>query len=349
MPEKKHTMIAGLISRKNLFALISIVAVLLIALGCGAWTVFGAQKQITIAIDDETKHVRTFEHTVEALLAENDIDLGENDAINVALEDTLSNGQTIEIQRAKELTIIVDGDEIKLSLAANDVASALETAGVTLGERDIVEPSLDAPIESGMVIDVDRVYTGEVVRETEIAYTIERKRDGSLSIYDEVTLQEGKPGLLTEVYEVTYRDGEIIDEALISSETVDPINQVVATGGYDVASRSSNATESDHSQAATQLAPNGMAYSKVLTCKATAYTYDGCLTALGTVERVGAIAVDPRVIPLGTKLYVEGYGYCIAEDTGGLIKGNRIDVYLNSEEECVAWGVKNVKVYVLVD
>ncbi|MEE0777234.1 MAG: 3D domain-containing protein, partial [Bacillota bacterium] len=53
------------------------------------------------------------------------------------------------------------------------------------------------------------------------------------------------------------------------------------------------------------------------------------------------------VIPLGSKLYVEGYGVCTAEDTGGLIKGNRIDVFLNTEEECDAWGVKSVKVYIL--
>lgn len=347
MPQQKHKMVAGFISRKTLISTLSILAVLLIALGCGAWTVFGAQKQITISIDEETKHVRTFEHTVAGLLAENDIELGENDVIDAALRDTLTDGQVINIQRAKGVTIIVDGEEIKMNLVADKVANALEKAGVTLGENDIVEPALDAIVESDMVIDVDRVYTEQVIRETEIAYTIERRRDSSMSIYDEQTLQEGKSGLLTEVYEVTYREDQILEEVLISSETVDPIKQIVVTGSYDVASRSNKTNGGDTSQAAKQLAPNGMAYSKVFTCKATAYTYDGCLTASGTVERVGAIAVDPSVIPLGTKLYVEGYGYCVAEDTGGFIKGNRIDVYLNSEEECVAWGVKNVKVYIL--
>ena len=57
--------------------------------------------------------------------------------------------------------------------------------------------------------------------------------------------------------------------------------------------------------------------------------------------------MDPDVIPLGTKLYVEGYGYCVAEDTGGLIKGNRVDIFLNSEAECIEWGVRYVSVYVL--
>jgi len=63
--------------------------------------------------------------------------------------------------------------------------------------------------------------------------------------------------------------------------------------------------------------------------------------------RVGAIAVDPTVIPLGTKLYVEGYGFATAEDTGSMIKGNTIDVYFDSEAECYAWGIKYPKVYIL--
>jgi 3D (Asp-Asp-Asp) domain-containing protein len=98
--------------------------------------------------------------------------------------------------------------------------------------------------------------------------------------------------------------------------------------------------------------------------KATAYTSDYASTgkspgdygfgrtATGTQARrnpngFSSIAVDPRVIPYGTKLYVEGYGYAIAEDTGGAIKGNIIDVYFNSAGECSNWGVRYVNVYIL--
>ena len=91
-------------------------------------------------------------------------------------------------------------------------------------------------------------------------------------------------------------------------------------------------------------------FSKKCCClkvSATAYTHTGNRTATGTVARVGIIAVDPRVIPLGTRVYVEGYGYATAEDTGGAIKGNRIDIFLNSNAECVNWGRRSVKVYIL--
>lgn len=81
-----------------------------------------------------------------------------------------------------------------------------------------------------------------------------------------------------------------------------------------------------------------------LVMEATAYSHTGARTFTGTWPSRGTIAVDPLVIPLGTKLWVEGYGYGTAEDTGGAIKGNRIDVFLESEGECWEWGRKKVKV-----
>ena len=94
-------------------------------------------------------------------------------------------------------------------------------------------------------------------------------------------------------------------------------------------------------------------YSQVLVMNATSYTDDPSenggysTTRLGTPLRYGVVAVDPRVIPLGTKLYIEGYGYAVAEDTGGAIKGNRIDLCFTNKAQANAFGRKNVKVYIL--
>lgn len=94
-------------------------------------------------------------------------------------------------------------------------------------------------------------------------------------------------------------------------------------------------------------------YSKVLTMNATAYSNDPAenagytTTKLGTPLRHGVVAVDPKVIPLGTKLYIEGYGYAVAEDTGGAIKGNKIDLCFTDKALVHAFGRRNVKVYVL--
>ncbi|MFB7159451.1 3D domain-containing protein [Lysinibacillus sp. NPDC056232] len=94
---------------------------------------------------------------------------------------------------------------------------------------------------------------------------------------------------------------------------------------------------------------------KTLTMRATAYTAycPGCsgITANGTDIRsnpnLKVIAVDPRVIPLGTRVWVEGYGEAIAADTGGAIKGNKIDVFIPTEGQARQWGVKNVTVKIL--
>lgn len=90
---------------------------------------------------------------------------------------------------------------------------------------------------------------------------------------------------------------------------------------------------------------------KTLTMESTAY-YGHGITASGlkpvrNPDGISTIAVDPNVIPLGTKVYVSGYGIAIAADTGGAIKGNIIDVYLNTHEECISWGRRNVTVQIL--
>jgi len=104
---------------------------------------------------------------------------------------------------------------------------------------------------------------------------------------------------------------------------------------------------------------SGYEYSKMIVMSATAYTADYAstgknpgdayfgITASGTTARVGAVAVDPKVIPLGTALYIEGYGYATAEDTGGAIKGNKVDLFFDTAWEVDVFGRQQLKVYVL--
>jgi hypothetical protein len=92
-------------------------------------------------------------------------------------------------------------------------------------------------------------------------------------------------------------------------------------------------------------------YSKVLTMEASAYSSqdpgNGNYTATGSRLTKGIVSVDPNLIPLGTKLYIEGYGYAVADDVGGAIKGNRIDLAYDSRAEALQFGRQTVKVYVL--
>lgn len=86
---------------------------------------------------------------------------------------------------------------------------------------------------------------------------------------------------------------------------------------------------------------------RIMTMEATAYTWTGQRTASGTWPAVGTVAVDPQVIPLGTRLWIEGYGEAVAEDTGGAIRGHIIDLYMESEDECWAWGRRTVEVRII--
>jgi len=86
---------------------------------------------------------------------------------------------------------------------------------------------------------------------------------------------------------------------------------------------------------------------RTLQVVATAYTHTGDHTASGVWPYVGGVAVDPKVIPIGSKLYIEGYGPSRAVDTGGLIKGNRIDLFFDTEAECQAWGRHPVTISIM--
>jgi 3D (Asp-Asp-Asp) domain-containing protein len=81
--------------------------------------------------------------------------------------------------------------------------------------------------------------------------------------------------------------------------------------------------------------------------QATAYTYTGYRTATGQNPAVGMVAVDPSVIPLGSRMYIEGYGYARAADTGGAVRGDKIDLFMEEYGQCIHWGRRMVKVYLL--
>ena len=137
--------------------------------------------------------------------------------------------------------------------------------------------------------------------------------------------------LIAQVWE----DGKLVNEEVVSEQVVQaPVSEIVAVGTMGTISRGGNTYQ----------------YSRAIDAMTTAYCpadVGGNRTALGLKPKRGIVAVDPRVIPLGTKVYVEGYGQALAADTGGAIKGNRVDIFVDSHQEAVSWGRRRVKVYVL--
>ena len=214
----------------------------------------------------------------------------------------------------------------------------LKAEGVEFVEGvDEITPSLDTKISDNLTIQLVKVEVSNEVAVESIDYETIVEEDESLDINTENVRQAGEAGEKEITYKVIKKDGvEVSREIVQSKVTKEPINEIIAQGTRRVfASRDGE-----------------MEYRDLIYCESTAYAGD-TITATGTVpvynpSGISTIAVDPRVIPLGSLVYVENYGKAVAADTGGLIKGNIIDVFLNSESECKSWGRKyNVPVYIL--
>lgn len=205
----------------------------------------------------------------------------------------------------------------------------------------------DSDAEDGAVSDK---FTGfrEIEETADINFNTVKRLNGSLGAGEVVTVREGQNGEKTVTYKVEYKDGEEVSRELIG-ETVTkaPVDKVVDYGDSSVSGA-----------APSSKAP--LDYKYVLTCEATAYDlspeenggYAG-QSATGVPLDKGVIAVDPRVIPLGSRVYIEAldgswsYGFAVAADTGGAIKGNRVDLCYRTRSECIQFGRRKCRVYVL--
>ena len=214
----------------------------------------------------------------------------------------------------------------------------LNAEGIEFNEGlDEITPSLDTKISDNLTIQLVKVEVTNEVATEDIDYETIVEEDESLDINTEDVRQAGEAGQKEITYKVIKKNGKEVSREVVQSKVIkEPVNEIIVQGTRRVfASRDGE-----------------MEYKDLIYCESTAYAGD-TITATGTVPSynpggISTIAVDPRVIPLGSLVYVENYGKAIAADTGGLIKGKIIDVFLNSESECRTWGRKyNVPVYIL--
>ncbi|WP_066321895.1 G5 and 3D domain-containing protein [Bacillus sp. FJAT-29814] len=298
-------------------------------------------KQVTIVKDNEKKTIWTTAGTVaEALEAENII-LNDHDKISPDPQTAIKEKMKIGIQLAFRLSLVDGGKEQDVWSTSTTVADFLKQQGIELNELDRVEPSLTETIAVNGVVNVIRVEKVTDVVEEPVEFAVITKKDEGLEKGKERTVTQGKQGLISKQYEVVLENGKEVSRTVISEQVLRAKqDQVVAVGTKDLALQVSRGAE----ETGTEYYVTATAY--------TAYC-NGCSgrTATGFDLRANPnakiIAVDPRVIPLGTKVYVEGYGYAVAADTGGAIKGNKIDVFMSSKADAYRWGRKKVKIKIL--
>lgn len=283
-------------------------------------------REVYATINGKEFSFTTKEYTVEEFLQDEKIAFCEEDYISMPLTTYIYDGIKLEIDHATDFKVTADGKTKKYKTLDNTVQEALDDAGIKLRDRDIVTPSLDAFMTQDIHIVVQRVEVQQEVVEEAIPFQTVTRNDSSLKEGTTKVAAQGQEGKDQVTYEVTYIDGVEAARTEIARESVTAaVDEVIAKG--------------------TRIDYNGKTYSRKLVVKAYAYTGGG-RTAMGTRARVGEIAVDSGVIPLGTNVYIEGVGARRAEDTGGNIKGNTIDIYMDSEAECRRWGVRYVTIYI---
>ena len=305
------------------------------------------------ADSEKTTELTTRQTTVSEFLAENNVELGEFDRVSMLMEDELYDEARLVIRKGRKFTLNIDGNIEIITTTKKTVREAFEEAGVLVSDADRVEPGLDTFIEPDMSVSVFRVASELITVDTEIPFKSREVSDSSLAKGKTKVKVRGVNGLKRTTYSITTENGVETKREVVEQVTLrEPTTRVIAVGTKAV----SSAKSSGGTKTVTTNAGQTLNYSKKLTVSATAYTAaSGKKTASGRVAQYGVIAVDPKVIPLGTKLYVEStddgkswqYGYCVAGDTGGAIKGNKIDLFFNSRSECLQFGRRSAIVYVL--
>lgn len=364
-----------------------VVAVLAAAVGALlSQTVFAQTSYIITDGDRVTVH-RSYSSDPYEVLTEAGIELEEEDTYETGYADGMNQ---ITVRRMQMVTVINRGAQSVIGTYGETVGSLLARMGITPGTGDTLSCSSETQTYDGMTIELVHTETRIEEEDTVVPYPVNYYEDPDLEPVAEIVLVAGQNGLTHVKSEVTYRNGKEVSRTVVQ-ETVQtkPVTQLVirgvdrtimeqpadpepteqaapaassgtASGSSSSGSSSSGGSRYDGSAETSGnviMTSSGESYTyvDVMTCSATAYTCEGYVghTYSGTLARVGAIAVDPTVIPLGTKMYVVSndgqyvYGYCVAEDIGGGIKGNKIDLYFDTYAECWDFGVRMCTVYIL--
>ncbi len=358
--------------------LIAIVVMSTVLLGLMSLTVFAQNNYIITDGDNVTVH-KSYSSDPDVVLDEVGIELSEEDTYTTTYNDGVN---LIDIQRMQMVTVNNQGKPSVIGTYGETVAELLERAGILLGSGDTLSCEGSDETYDGMVVEIVHREVRTEEYDEIIPCDVNYYEDPTLDPDEELVLIEGTDGVVHYKMQTVYENGEEVSREVVDrTVTVQAETRLVICGidrsikdqpdepkqTAPARTETSERTEaSDNKQPASNGGSVGSntittasgavySYTRALTVSATAYSCEGYTgyTYSGTVARVGAIAVDPNVIPLGTKMYVVSndgqyvYGYCVAEDIGGGIKGNRIDLYFDTFDECWDFGVRDCTVYIL--
>ncbi len=303
-----------------------------------------AVKEITVKADGEIYQYKTLKPTVAAVLKEKGIILKPGDQVKPALKTSITADLQIAVERAFLVEIRTGKKLIKVRTVPQTVRNILTKAQITFDDNDEITPTLDQVIlrpEKIKVVDISEVI---MTKKVAISPKIEYLKDRKLERGKKKVVQKGRVGLLERQMKAVFADGKKVKEVCLEERLLKPAMKTIIAMGIKPLLRTIHTSRGTYR------------YREARTMVATAYSPgpESCgkyavygRTYTGKKAGYGIVAVDPKVIKLGTKLYVEGYGIARAEDIGGAIKGNRIDLCYETYREAIMFGKRKIKVYVL--
>lgn len=306
--------------------------------------------EIKIDYNGERRSVSLAKGTVVDVLERTGITPAYDEVVEPALSTPIAENLTVKIYKGKKLSITADGKTDSVYVPNGNVCDVLAELGYKHSDDDILNVDRNSNIEYADKIVIKRVTYKNETETQSVNFETVKKNSKDVELGKTKVQTEGKKGEALVTKMCKYIDGK-----KVSSETVDtkitkePVDKVVLMGtkGSNVSNPAGTFTDNNG---------NTVAYSSVVTGSGTAYTAPaGSLTATGVTAYHGGVAVNPNIIPYGSKLYIVStdgsfvYGYATAVDTGGaLMAGTAIvDCFYNTYDECVNFGRRNVNVYIV--
>ncbi len=271
---------------------------------------------------------------------------------------TTQGDDAITIRRAMEISLSCRGEKMTVTSSGETVEALLARLGLELTEQDLLSHPLDAPVTDGMALSIQSRLTRQETYTAALPHETLFCADTSLPEGTEEVLIQGQDGELLYTAQVTYINGQEAGREITSEkQTIAPITEIIARGtGAPIVKETSDMPVIEDNYI---IMPSGeiLTYYKTDNVTATGYTHTdaGCdmVTSTGTTVHYGTVAVDPRFIPYGTRMLIVShdgeryYGIATAEDCGGAIKRDRMDLYFPTYQECIEFGRRRCTIYFL--
>jgi uncharacterized protein YabE (DUF348 family)/3D (Asp-Asp-Asp) domain-containing protein len=331
---------------KTYYLVAAIVPALIVVLSVTGFV--WARKPVSLVVDGRKTAITTQASRVSDLLEAAGVPVRDGDVVTPSVGARVLAGMTVLVKHAVPVTIDFGGERVKLDVVGETVADALVAAGADLSANPGVTPAVSTPLKPGMLISAPRIFVRIVTEETTLAASVVLRKDANLDDGRRLVGAPGAPGRILRVYRVLVTDGVEGPRVLSGERVLVPAKpRIVRVGTHRQFRLFGFLRGSEARPPVAGYAPTtGTRLTVVTTGYSAAEPGLDPWTATGRRATYGVCAVDPSVIPLGTKLWVPGYGYAIAADTGGVVHGNLVDLCFDSVADAMSWGRRTVTIVI---